>query len=147
MFEKEAEEYSNNWRINKKSDLNFAELIELRAVIYKAHKDGAEFGYSKGKADGLKAKINTTTISDAPLENEKRDCEIAELKAKVENLQKYLDAQNSYRECAETWQQLQQAKDLLKQVIRVTWGEGWSYSLGVKVEAEQFLKECENENL
>jgi hypothetical protein len=41
MFEKEAEEYSNNWRINKKANLNFAELVELRAVIYKAYKDGA----------------------------------------------------------------------------------------------------------
>ena len=42
MFEKEAEEYSNNWKINKNNDLNFAELVELRAVIYKANKDGAE---------------------------------------------------------------------------------------------------------
>ena len=47
MFEKEAEEYSNNWKINKNANLNFAELVELRAVIYKAHKDGAEFGYNK----------------------------------------------------------------------------------------------------
>jgi len=47
MFEKEAEEYSNNWKINKNNDLNFAELVELRAVIYKANKDGAEFGYNK----------------------------------------------------------------------------------------------------
>lgn len=47
MFEKEAEEYSNNWKINKNNDLNFAELVELRAVIYKANKDGAEQGYNK----------------------------------------------------------------------------------------------------
>lgn len=49
MFEKEAEEYSNSWKINKNNDLNFAELVELRAVIYKANKDGAEFGYNKAK--------------------------------------------------------------------------------------------------
>ena len=47
MFETEAEEYSNNWRVNKNTNLNFAELVELRAVIYKANKDGAEFGYNK----------------------------------------------------------------------------------------------------
>ena len=47
MFEEEATKYSNNWRILKSSKLNFAELAELRAVIYKANKDGAEFGYNK----------------------------------------------------------------------------------------------------
>ena len=51
MFEKDAEEYSNNWRVNKNTNLNFAELVELRAVIYKANKDGAEFGYSKALED------------------------------------------------------------------------------------------------
>lgn len=31
-------------------------------------------------------------------------------------------------------------KDLIKNIIRVTWGEGWNYSLDWKVKAEQFLK-------
>lgn len=39
--------------------------------------------------------------------------------------------------------QLVKATDLLKKVIKVTWGEGWNYSLDVKVEAENFLKEIE----
>lgn len=51
MFEKEADEYSNNWRVNKNTNLNFAELVELRAVIYKANKDGAEFGYNKANEE------------------------------------------------------------------------------------------------
>ena len=38
-------------------------------------------------------------------------------------------------------QQLTKAKELIKNIIRVTWSEGWSYSLDVKVKAEQFLKE------
>ena len=46
MFEKEAEEYSNNWKIHKNNDLNFAELVELRAVIYKANKDDYKSAYS-----------------------------------------------------------------------------------------------------
>lgn len=31
-------------------------------------------------------------------------------------------------------------KELIKNIIRVTWGEGWNYSLDWKVKAEQFLK-------
>ena len=34
-------------------------------------------------------------------------------------------------------------KELIKNIIRVTWGEGWNYSLDVKLKAEQFLKEVE----
>lgn len=47
MFEKETEEYSNNWRIPKRSKLNFAEVVELKMVIYKAHNDGVNLGYNK----------------------------------------------------------------------------------------------------
>ena len=35
-----------------------------------------------------------------------------------------------------------EAKDLIRNLLRVTYGEGWNYSLQVKVEAEKFLKEC-----
>ena len=37
--------------------------------------------------------------------------------------------------------QFTKAKEIIKNIIRVTWGEGWNYSLDVKVKAEQFLKE------
>lgn len=37
-------------------------------------------------------------------------------------------------------QQLTTAKELIKNIIRVTWGEGWNYSLDWKCKAEQFLK-------
>ena len=39
--------------------------------------------------------------------------------------------------------QLNEAKDIIKNIIRVTWGEGWNYSLDWKVKAEQFLKEAD----
>ena len=77
MFEKEAEEYSNNWKINKNNDLNFAELVELRAVIYKANKDGAEFGYNKAKEE--LEKDNNRLF----LEGAKR---VEELEAQIEKL-------------------------------------------------------------
>lgn len=45
---------------------------------------------------------------------------------------------NTHRNIRE---QLTKAKELIKNIIQVTWGEGWNYSLDVKVKAEQFLKE------
>ena len=38
-------------------------------------------------------------------------------------------------------EQLTKAKELIENLIRVTWGEGWNYSLDWKVKAEQFIKE------
>ena len=40
-------------------------------------------------------------------------------------------------------QLLVKAEEIIKRLIKATYGEGWNYSLQVKVEAEQFLKECE----
>ena len=42
---------------------------------------------------------------------------------------------------AERNEKLIKAKELIENIIRVTWGEGWNYSLDWKVKAEQFLKE------
>ena len=40
-----------------------------------------------------------------------------------------------------TENQLTKAKEIIKRIIKATYGEGWNYSLQVKVEAEKFLKE------
>lgn len=40
-------------------------------------------------------------------------------------------------------EQLIKAKEIIRNLLRVTYGEGWNYSLDVKVKAEQFLKENE----
>ena len=37
--------------------------------------------------------------------------------------------------------QLTKAKDIIQNILRVTWAAGWSYSLDWKVRAESFLKE------
>ena len=37
--------------------------------------------------------------------------------------------------------ELAEAKDLIRNLLRVTYGEGWNYSLDWKVKAEEFLKE------
>ena len=70
--------------------------------------------------------------------------ENAELKKQIENFQKYLDSRNCYRGCAETWEKLTKAKELIRQLcsmvrelnkpnIQLT---NVDYSLS---EAEQFL--------
>ena len=72
---------------------------------------------------------------------EPREKRIAELKAKInilENCDRLGDTiTEAYKE------QLAQAKELLQNLIRVTWGEGWNYSLDWKAKAEQFLEETE----
>ena len=47
------------------------------------------------------------------------------------------------KENAELKEQLTKAKEIIENIIRVTWGEGWNYSLDWKVKAEAFLKEVE----
>lgn len=39
--------------------------------------------------------------------------------------------------------EINEAKELIKNLIRVTWGEGWNYSLDWKVKAEAFIKETQ----
>ena len=45
------------------------------------------------------------------------------------------------QQLAEQNEKLTEAKELIENIIRVTWGEGWNYSLDWKVKAEAFLKE------
>lgn len=57
---------------------------------------------------------------------------IAELKEQIDALVNVnIKAQNIIGE----------AKELIRNLLRVTYGEGWNYSLDWKVKAEQFLKE------
>ena len=93
--------------------------------------------------------------------------QIAELKAQIEKLETYneklldsdIEKHNKIVELKEKleieqnargdWfgkavtkdRQLTEAKDLIRNLLRVTYGEGWNYSLDVKVKAEEFLRE------
>ena len=70
--------------------------------------------------------------------------ENAELKAEIENdrdLPTVAYMQGAEKQKKKDEKQLAKAKDLIENIIRVTWGEGWNYSLDWKVKAEQFLKE------
>lgn len=80
---------------------------------------------------------------------------IAELKAYNEKLldgdiekhNKIVELQNRNGELAGQVASLNrwfsEAKEIIKRLLKATYGEGWNYSLQVKVEAEKFLKECE----
>lgn len=65
--------------------------------------------------------------------------ENAELKAE---LTKKADINHSLIEqMADLESENAELKELIKNIVRVTWGEGWNYSLDWKVKAEQFLRE------
>lgn len=63
---------------------------------------------------------------------------IAELRRDKDNLNTHTKAQEKLSEYRSD--QLTKAKELIENIIRVTWGEGWNYSLDWKVKAEQFIK-------
>ena len=47
------------------------------------------------------------------------------------------------KEITNLQQENSELKELIKNIIRVTWVEGWNYNLDWKVKAEQFIKEIE----
>jgi hypothetical protein len=57
----------------------------------------------------------------------------------------YNSTNNQLTKAKEVLKENAELKELIKNIIRVTWGEGWNYSLDWKVKAEQFLKDCEVE--
>ena len=87
------------------------------------------------------ADIAEKRIAELEQENNKlldvinnQDVKIADLEEQIKQIEKVSDYNAD---------QLTKAKDIIQNIIRVTWGEGWNYSLDWKVKAEQFLKEIE----
>lgn len=87
-------------------------------------------------------------------DNESYQKENAELKTKVTALKnanramvKELDdttsgGLNILQNVVKNKEQLTKTKKIIKRLLKATYGEGWNYSLDVKVKAEDFLKEC-----
>lgn len=61
------------------------------------------------------------------------------LKVQAESLA--IENERLKQENKQVKQQITEAKDLIRNLLQVTYGEGWNYSLDWKVKAEQFLKE------
>ena len=53
----------------------------------------------------------------------------------------YSEIMQAIAKCNSLEEKLAEAKDLIRNLLRVTYGEGWNYSLDWKVKAEEFLKE------
>lgn len=65
--------------------------------------------------------------------------EYTELQEQCANLGAALSTEYAIEEQLKV--KLVEAKEIIENIIRTTWGEGWNYSLDWKVKAEQFLKE------
>ncbi len=93
------------------------------------------------------------TIDSLERQNSKYEEKIAELEKENAGLEAEIENDRdlptvAYMQGAEMQKkkdekQLAKAKEMIKNIIRITWGEGWNYSLDWKVKAEQFLKEIE----
>lgn len=109
--------------------------IESEEYLKKRNYTGGYIGYF---ASGYCKQAYIESAEPRERRIEELEKENTELKKKVENLQKYLDTRNCYRECAETWLKLTEAKKLLKQFLEAKNGED---TYKAEWEAEQFLKE------
>ena len=115
-------------------------IMEMKSHIEKLEKENAELDCQRNRNKYCYSCANATercfkneigcpcqkykSYTEENTELKKRNGELAEQRASLER-----------------W--FGEAKAIIKNVIRVTWGEGWNYSLDVKVKAEQFLKEIE----
>lgn len=69
--------------------------------------------------------------------------ENAELKERIKCLEHNCNVKQEFNDRqfdAVVMKYREEAKDLIRNIIRVTWGEGWGYSLDWKVKAEKFLE-------
>ena len=129
---------------DKEKELQAEAIDYYRKQIADLEKENAE----------LNDKLNNLSkVAEVRLANwQKYEKENAELKEEIkkwrdewqEQVQKEND--ESYAKTLQTIQ-LTKAKDLIRNLLRVTYGEGWNYSLDVKVKVEDFLKEDNNEQV
>ena len=87
--------------------------------------------WQKYEEENTKLKAYNEKLLDGDIEKHNK---IVELKEQVDALANVnIKAQNI----------IGKAKEIIKRLLKATYGEGWNYSLQVKVEAEKFLKELE----
>ena len=119
-LEEKAEEY-----IKEHTFFDEEYGVQCLDVVSKTiFKDGVEFGLKQHSHDYL---VKTKKLKE---KYEKQINELCSLKD--EELMCLETEFNTYKS---------EAKEIIENIIRVTWGEGWNYSLDWKVKAEQFLNE------
>lgn len=101
---------------------------------FKRNKEFAELkAYNEKLLDGDIEKHNK--IVELQKENAELKEELKDANEKVVHLACNQNKDLKYK--------LTKAKEIIKRLLKATYGEGWNYSLQVKVEAEKFLKELE----
>ena len=123
-------------------DVKIADLKKMLAEQYPDLKQSLDWANEREKE--LNKKIADLEKQIKVLEQNLEDTEICNkaLEIQREDLKKknkWYSEQVCFKECAEVRGQLEQAKQIIKNIIRVTWSEGWNYSLDVKEKAEHFL--------
>ena len=151
MFEKEAEEkYCKGcksrieqclWAWRNTNGLNEPNEKNCSCIKVPAYIAGAEFGYNKAKEETKNQIAELKTKKIPQLERKIasiRGChsvDAKKLNARIEQVERLK------KENVEVREELTKAKSIIRNLLRVTYGEGWNYSLDVKVKAEQFLGE------
>ena len=113
-------------------------LVDLTSKYYelenlKNNEIAALKAYNEKLLDGDIEKHNK--IVELQKENEELKKELKDANEKVVHLACNQNKDLKYK--------LTKAKEIIKRLLKATYGEGWNYSLQVKVEAEKFLKELE----
>lgn len=122
--------------IQKYGRLSFRDRVMLNTAITEATKelqDKVEMLDFFYEGNGFKRRglNNSIQIADyiKQLEQDKADL--------------LLIRNNKANAMCEDKEKLDEAKEIIKALLRVTYGEGWNYSLDVKIRAEQFLNKGE----
>jgi predicted nuclease with TOPRIM domain len=102
--------------------------------------------YRRGKNKGARDKaIQNVGFYQKQMQDiyDKKNKQIADLEKENAELKEKLNFSTQYYQGEKAKEQLTKAKELIKNIIRVTWSEGWNYSPDWKVKAERFLSEVE----
>lgn len=130
-LEKEAEEYATE---------NYEQCIYDDVIGWETDYEARKQAYLTG-AEPREKRIEELEATNKKISDECH--KLVDSLEKKQNKNELLETQNIKLQAEVSRLTIKNAelKELIKNIIRVTWGEGWNYSLDWKVKAEQFIKE------
>ena len=131
-LEKRAEEMFNKMIVTYVLDsgrsLDYARKIAIKSVV----------DFAQSETALLSKHILDLQKTNGALTNRVNELEKENIELKAKWLQA-TDEGTSWAHRKSLEQENLELKKLIKNIIRVTWGEGWNYSLDWKVKAEAFI--------
>ena len=132
--------YNNCKHCGYKSECEiYKENAELRVNLKWEQDTKSELAELLGKANDENAELKTKKIPQLERKIASiRGChsvDAKKLNARIEQVERLK------KENVEVREELTKAKEIIRNLLRVTYEEGWNYSLDWKVKAEDFLKE------